>query len=194
MSAPSPQEPAPVGPSAAFPSIPAMHTNDDELSRRGSGRLLWGVGLLVVGLAGMTVRAAVLHDNLDFWRYVWLTLPVAGAGAFLGFRLTQGRGLGIGQLSGLVIGTLGTSYLTGLTGGANVSDSLFGGADINCVLQQGTDCAAAAATESPWQAAQRIATNYWELYGPAGIVSAVVAGAVVGIGFALVINRNLRRP
>jgi hypothetical protein len=163
----------------------------------GTVRVLVGAGLMVVGLIGLYIRAVVLHDNLEFWKYVWLTLPVAVGGGWLGYRLGIGRGLSLGHASGLIISTLGTSYLTGLSSGSLISGSLFGanGVDMTCLLKQQTNCAASAPaqTESPLQHVQRIASNYWHLYGPAGIISAAVLGIVLGIGLALVANRNLRR-
>jgi hypothetical protein len=206
MNPPLPSEPVPVeSSSTAVPDLsrfePGLSRLDPDLSRLqpaprpSSARVWWGAGLLLVGLAGLAVRAMLLHHNLDYWRYVWLTLPVAAAGAYLAYRLAQGRGFGVSHLSGLVVGTLGTSYLTGLTGGSAISSSLFGGMNVQCMLQQAANCATPApATESPLQAGQRILTNYWDLYGPTGIVSAVLVGAVVGVGFGLLINRNVRRP
>jgi hypothetical protein len=165
--------------------------------RRGPLRLLIGLGVLVVGLIALAVRAFVLHDNLEFWNYAWLTAPVAAAGGYLGYRLALGRGLGLGHISGLVVGTLGTSYLTGLTGGQGIGTSMFGGADITCLIQNtctpDTLPVAASAPTNPLESATRIAQNYWQLYGPVGIISAVAAGLVVGIGFALVVNRNAAR-
>jgi hypothetical protein len=160
--------------------------------RSGTVRLLVGAGLLVVGLIALLIRAAVLHDKLGFWQYVWLTVPVALGASWLGYRLGIGRGLSLGHASGLIISTLGTSYLTGISSGTAVSHGLFN-VDINCMLRQQTTCAAPAASESPLQSAQRIATNYWDLYGPKGIISAIAVGLVIGVGLALVANRNLRR-
>jgi hypothetical protein len=168
-----------------------------QSGKSGMVRVLVGVGLLVVGLIGLYVRAVVLRHNLEFWKYVWLTLPVVIGGGWLGYRLGIGRGLSLGHASGLIISLLGTSYLTGLSSGSLISGSLFGanGVDMTCLLQQQTNCAASAPaqTESPLHQVQRIASNYWHLYGPAGIISAAVVGLVLGIGLALVANRNLRR-
>lgn len=159
-------------------------------------KVLVGLGLLVLGAAGVLIRAAVLHQHLGFWEYTWVTLPVGAAAGYIGYRIGLGRGLSFPHVGGLLVGTLGTSYLTGLTGGSAISNSLFGGLDINCLLQNQdpTKCTAAAATpqESPLHAAQRIVGNYWDLYGPAGIISALVVGLVFGIGLALVANRNAR--
>jgi hypothetical protein len=168
-----------------------------QSGKSGSVRVLVGAGLMVVGLIGLYVRAVVLHHNLEFWKYVWLTLPVAIGGAWLGYRLGIGRGLSLGHASGLIISMLGTSYLTGLSSGSLISGSLFGanGVDMTCLLQQQSNCAASAPaqTESPLQQVQRIASNYWHLYGAAGIISAAIVGIVLGIGLALVANRNLRQ-
>jgi hypothetical protein len=175
----------------------AQRDSAPPAGKSGVVRLWVGAGLLVLGIAGVLVRAAVLHRDLDIWKYIWLTLPVAIGGAWLGYRLGIGRGLSLGHASGLIISMLGTSYLTSLSSGSLISGSLFGGngVDINCLLQQQSNCAASAPTqsESPLHQVQRIASNYWHLYGPAGIISAAVVGIVLGVGLAMVANRNLRR-
>jgi hypothetical protein len=173
----------------------ALHDGGPQAAtsgRSGTVRLMVGAGLLAVGVIALLIRAAVLHHNLGFWQYVWLTAPVALGASWLGYRLGIGRGLSLGHASGLIISTVGTSYLTGISSGSGISHGLFN-VDINCILKQQASCAAPAASESPLQSAQRIATNYWDLYGPTGIISAIAVGVVIGVGLAMVANRNLRR-
>jgi len=168
--------------------------------KSGATRLIVGAVILVLGVVGLLVRAMLLHKNIELWHYAWLTLPIAFGAGYLGYRLALGRGLGVGHLSGILVSTLGTSYLTGLTSGSTISSSLFGSMNINCLLQQSSaqgqaDCASAAQAqpaETPWHAAQRIAENYWHLYGPVGIISAAVLGLIAGIGLAMVGHRNSR--
>jgi len=172
--------------------------DDAPSTRRRPVRLLVGLGVLLLGLIALVVRAYVLHDNLAVWNYAWLTAPVAAAGAYLGYRVALGRGLGVGQISGLVVGTLGTSYLTGLTGGQGIGGSIFGGGDIACLVQNTCDptslpLPAQTGPGTVLDSASRIVQNYWQIYGPAGIISAAVAGLLAGVGFALVVNRNTRR-
>jgi hypothetical protein len=125
---------------------------------------------------------------LTIWQVIWVTLPIVGAAAFVAYRFAAGHGLGLSHLLGLVVGTAGTSYLTGISSGQLTSSSLFK-FDPSCLLQN--TCATTLATDNPASYVLKVVNNYWHLYGMAGFVSAAVVGAVIGLGLGLM---GRRRP
>ena len=151
-----------------------------------------GLGILAVGLGGLLVRGYVEQRQhvgaLTIWQVIWLTLPIVAAAAFVAYRFAAGRGLGFSHLLGLVVGTAGTSYLTGISSGQLVSSSLFK-FDPSCLLQN--TCATTLATANPASYVLKVVNNYWQVYGTAGFVSAAVVGAVIGLGLGLI---GRRRP
>ena len=153
---------------------------------------IWGLGILAVGLGGLLVRGYVEQRQhvgaLTIWQVIWLTLPIVAAAAFVAYRFAAGRGLGFSHLLGLVVGTAGTSYLTGISSGQLVSSSLFK-FDPSCLLQN--TCATTLATANPASYVLKVVNNYWQVYGTAGFVSAAVVGAVIGLGLGLI---GRRRP
>jgi hypothetical protein len=153
---------------------------------------IWGLGILAVGLGGLLVRGYVEQRQhvgaLTIWQVIWLTLPIVAAAAFVAYRFAAGRGLGFSHLLGLVVGTAGTSYLTGISSGQLVSSSLFK-FDPSCLLQN--TCATTLATANPASYVLKVVNNYWHVYGTAGFVSAAVVGAVIGLGLGLI---GRRRP
>ena len=152
---------------------------------------IWGLGILAVGLVGLLVRGYVQQRQhggaLTIWQVIWLTLPIVAAAAFVAYRFAAGQGLGVSHLLGLVVGTAGTSYLTGISSGQLVSSSLFK-FDPSCLLQN--TCATTLATANPASYVLKVVNNYWQVYGTAGFVSAAVVGAVIGLGLGLIRRRR----
>ena len=86
-----------------------------------------------------------------------------------------------------MVGTAGTSYLTGISSGQLVSSSLFK-FDPSCLLQN--TCATTLATANPASYVLKVVNNYWHVYGTAGFVSAAVVGGVIGLGLGLIGRRR----
>ncbi len=156
---------------------------------------LWGLGVLVVGVVALFVRGFIQQRQhggaLTIWQVIWLTLPIVAAAAFLAYRFASGRGLAIGHVVGLVVGTAGTSYLTAISSGHLVSNSLFQ-FDASCLLQN--TCTAALSTANPSSYVLKVVNNYWHVYGTTGFVSAAVVGAVIGVGLGLLMRRRSVGP
>jgi len=152
-----------------------------------------GLGLLVVGLVALYVRGYLEQHNhfekLSIWQVIWLTAPIAAAGAFVAYRYASGRGFQIGHLIGLVVGTAGTSYLTAISSGKQVSNSLFQ-FDPHCLMQAACSTNSPLSTANPASYVLKVVNNYWHVYGATGFVSAAVIGAVVGLGLGLMSRRT----
>jgi hypothetical protein len=161
-------------------------------ARTRSRAWIWGLAILAVGLVALFVRGYLQQRQhggaLTIWQVIWLTLPIVAAVAFVAYRFAAGRGLGVSHLLGLVVGTAGTSYLTGISSGQLVSSSLFK-FDPSCLLQN--TCATTLATDNPASYVLKVVNNYWHVYGTAGFVSAAIVGAVIGLGLGLI---GRRRP
>ena len=160
-------------------------------ARSRSAARIWGLAILAVGLIGLLVRGYLQQRQhggaLTIWQVIWLTLPIVAAAAFVAYRFAAGRGLGVSHLLGLLVGTAGTSYLTGISSGQLVSSSLFK-FDPSCLLQN--TCATTLATSNPATYVLNVVKNYWQVYGTAGFVSAAVVGAVIGLGLGLIGRRR----
>jgi hypothetical protein len=152
-----------------------------------------GLGILVVGLVALYVRGYMQqHDHfakLTIWQVIWLTAPIAAAGAFVAYQYAAGRGFQLGHLVGLVVGTAGTSYLTAISSGKQVSNSLFQ-FDPNCLMQAACSTASPLSTANPASYVLKVVNNYWHVYGATGFVSAAVIGAVIGLGLGLASRRT----
>jgi len=202
-----PQQPAvPAGfPTSVTPEFAASMLSALEAARSGgpglapaaparsrSSMRFWGLGIIAIGLVGLLVRGYLQQRQhggaLTIWQVIWLTLPIVAAAAFVAYRFAAGRGLGVSHLLGLLVGTAGTSYLTGISSGQLVSSSLFK-FDPSCLLQN--TCATTLATNDPASYVLKVVSNYWHVYGTAGFVSAAVVGAVIGLGLGLI---GRRRP
>jgi hypothetical protein len=152
-----------------------------------------GFGILIVGLVALYVRGYLQqHDHfqkLTIWQVIWLTAPIAGAGAFVAYQYAAGRGFQVGHLVGLVVGTAGTSYLTAISSGHQVSNSLFQ-FDPNCLMQAACSTASPLSTANPASYVLKVVNNYWHVYGATGFASAAIIGAVIGLGLGLASRRT----
>jgi hypothetical protein len=150
-----------------------------------------GLVVFVLGLAALYVRGYLQQHQhfatLSIWQVIWLTLPVAAAAAFVVYQYAAGRGFAIGHLIGLVVGTAGTSYLTAISSGQQVSSSLFH-FDPNCLLQN--VCNSQLPTANPTTYVLKVVNNYWHVYGTSGFVSAAIIGGVIGLGLGLLNRRS----
>lgn len=150
-----------------------------------------GLVILAVGLVALLVRGYLQQRQhggaLTIWQVIWLTIPIVAAAAFLVYQLAAGRGFRVGHLAGLVVGTAGTSYLTAISSGQLVSQSLFR-FDPSCLLQNA--CAKTLDTANPASYVLKVVNNYWHVYGGPGFVSAAIVGAVIGLGLGLLGRRQ----
>ena len=175
---------------AAGVAVPGVSPAAIRTRRRPTLRI-WGLIILVVGLAALLVRGYIQHRQhagpLTIWQVIWLTIPIVAAAAFIVYQVAAGRGFRLGHLLGLVVGTAGTSYLTAISSGQFVSRSLFQ-FDPSCMLQN--TCAKTLSTANPASYVLKVVNNYWHVYGGAGFISAAVVGAVIGLGLGLLGRRQ----
>jgi hypothetical protein len=184
------QAAASILPALEAAGIPTAGLGPPQRRWRSTTRL-WGLVVLALGLVAVLVRGYIQQRQhgagLTIWQVIWLTLPIVAAAAYLAYRLVSGRGLAIGQLAGLLVGTAGTSYLTGISSGQHVSDSLFR-FDPTCLLQN--TCTSPLTTADPTSYLTKVVNNYWHVYGTAGFISAALVGAVVGLGLGMLGRRR----
>jgi hypothetical protein len=175
---------------AAGVKVPAEAAEKAPRRTRSTLRIV-GLVILVIGLGGLLARAYLWQHQhptkLTIWQVMWVTLPIVGAVAFVAYRLAAGRSLNLLHLVGLLVGTAGTSYLTGISSGHLVSNSLFQ-FDPSCLLQN--TCGQMLAKNNPLSYVGKVAGNYWHLYGGPGFISAAAVGAVIGIGVGLLLRRR----
>jgi hypothetical protein len=143
----------------------------------------WGkVGLLftlvTLGIGGYI--QAQIDDVLSFWQVVWLTLPLTITVAIIAYRLYAKQTVDLSVLIGVIIGTFVLSAITGLSSGPQVSDAIFNHHTAANCLETNT-CGQTTEISGGWVGfIFKIIGAYFHVYGPLGVVKAVIAGVFLG--------------
>ena len=143
----------------------------------------WGrVGLLftlvTLGIGGYI--QAQLEDVLSFWQVVWLTLPLTITVAIIAYRLYAKQNVDLSVLVGAIIGTFVLSAITGISSGSRVYDAIFDPHTAANCLQTNT-CGQTTEISGGWVGfIFKIIQAYFHVYGPLGVVKAVIAGVFLG--------------
>lgn len=156
--------------------------------RRAWGLLLLALSILTLGLRGYLLQQ--LHDGfLTVWQITWLTLPLVAAIAILVYRWRTRQPTTLMGVFGIILGTLVASWLTGLSSGQRVADSLFH-YDASCALRNSCETPSG----NPISLTLRIIGSYYEVFGSTGFLSAIAVGAFLGYALAVLSGKDRGRP
>jgi hypothetical protein len=153
---------------------------------RAWGLLLVALSILTLGLRGYLLQR--LHDGvLTVWQVTWLILPLVAATMIVVYRWRTRLATSFVGLIGIVLGTLVSSVLTGISSGERVADSLFH-YDADCLLHN--TCTATASSDNPLSLTLRVIASYLQIYGTTGFLSAIAVGGFIGYAFAVLVGKD----